>query len=236
MSDTAKESDRLAFLGRLAGGLAHEIKNPLSTMMVTLQLLKEDWAGRAEEPRERRTAQKIDLMLKEVNRLEGILNEFLRYARGAERELEEVDLNEVIQSVLDFVEPEAEKYDVRIRFQGDAASPRCRVEPNLFKQALLNLVINAQHAMEESGGELMVTTTVLSDESQVRVRLVDTGQGIPPEQLDKVFDVYYSTKRRGTGLGLPTAKRFIEEFDGSIQLHSEVGRGTIVNILLPLAG
>ena len=233
MSDTAKESDRLAFLGRLAGGLAHEIKNPLSTMMVTLQLLKEDWAGRAEEPRERRTAQKIDLMLKEVNRLEGILNEFLRYARGAERELEEVDLNEVIQSVL---EPEAEKYDVRIRFQGDAASPRCHVEPNLFKQALLNLVINAQHAMEESGGELMVTTTVQSDESQVRVRLVDTGQGIPPDQLDKVFDVYYSTKRRGTGLGLPTAKRFIEEFDGSIELHSEVGRGTIVNILLPLAG
>lgn len=233
MANEGKQSNRLAFVGQLAGGLAHEIKNPLSTMLVTLQLLKEDWED-STESRGRRTVQKVDLMLKEVNRLEGILNEFLRFASGPEMNLEDVVVNDVIQEVLDFVEPETTRFDIRIRYAPAPDLPTCRIDVNLFKQALFNIVINAQHAMEEDGGELMLKTELIAGQS-VRIQIVDTGKGIPDEVVDRVFDVYFSTKRRGTGLGLATARRFIEEHDGTIELQSEAGKGTIVTVLLPVS-
>jgi signal transduction histidine kinase len=230
MTDGDKQFDRLAFLGSLAGGLAHEIKNPLSTMTVTLQLLKEDWQG-ASDARERRTLQKITLLQKEVNRLEGILNDFLRFARGPVLRVEDCEINELVQEVLDFIEPEATRYGIRVRFHGDRSSPRCRIDRNLVKQAIFNVVINAQHAMEEKGGELIVTTRRSGD--SVRLDFVDTGCGMPPDVLGRIFHVYFSTKKGGTGLGLPTARRYIEEHDGTIEIRSEPEKGTIVTVTLP---
>lgn len=235
MSGSGKQSDRLAFLGQLAGGLAHEIKNPLSTMMVTLQLLKEDWDEET-SPRAMRTRQKLELLLKEVHRLEGILDEFLRYARGADKSLAPCDLNDLVQEVLDFIEPETARFGIRIRFAPAADLPECRVDRNAIKQALFNIVINAQHAMENDGGELIVTTERLADPEAAKLRIVDTGCGIEPDVLTRIFDVYYSTKQRGTGLGLPTSRRFIEEHDGSITVQSDVGRGTAVEVILPISG
>lgn len=225
-----KQSDRLAFLGSLAGGLAHEIKNPLSTMTVTLQLLREDWES-GSSPKERRTVQKIALLQREVNRLEGILNDFLRFARGPVLRPEDCEINEVVQEVLDFIEPEAVRYRVRVHVQLDPGQPRCRIDRNLVKQALFNVVINAQQAMEAGGGELIVRTRREGD--RVRIEIVDTGCGIPANIVDKVFDVYFSTKRGGTGLGLPTARRLIEEHDGEIRVQSDEGKGTILTVLLP---
>jgi len=232
LTEAGKQADRLAFLGRLAGGLAHEIKNPLSTMTVILQLLKEEWAG-AESSRERRTQQRIDLLLMEVHRLEGILNDFLRFARGPQRELTEVDVNSVLQEILDFVEPETTRFGIRTLYQAAPDLPLCRLDRDLFKQALFNVIINAQHAMEEGGGELLVKTSRQGDAA--RIQITDTGCGIPADALGKVFDVYFSTKRRGTGLGLPTARRFIEEHGGTIDVESEEGKGTAVTVMLPIS-
>lgn len=240
MTGSGKQSDRLAFLGQLAGGLAHEIKNPLSTMMVTLQLLKEDWDEET-SPRAMRTRQKLELLLKEVHRLEGILDEFLRYARGADKNLALCDFNDLVQEVLDFIEPETSRFGIRIRFAPAPDLPTCRVDRNAIKQALFNIVINAQHAMENDGGELIVTTEHVKAETfgrqgAVKLRIVDTGSGIEPDVLARIFDVYYSTKRRGTGLGLPTSRRFIEEHDGTIDVQSDVGHGTAVEVVLPVEG
>ncbi len=226
-----KMTDRLEFLGRLAAGLAHEIKNPLSTMTVTLQLLKEDWED-SEERRDRRSLRKIDLLLKEVDRLEGILEDFLRFARDSEKNLTEVDVAEVVQEVLDFIGPEAEKHAIRILNVAEPELPACRLDRNLFKQALLNVLVNAQQAMEDRGGELLIRTKRGGD--SLFVEIVDTGPGMSPAVRERIFDVYYSTKRGGTGLGLPTARRFVEEHGGEIRIESEEGRGTSVTLCLPL--
>ncbi len=228
-----QSSSRLELLGSLAAGLAHEIKNPLSTMTLNLQLLKEDWAD-AQSPRDKKTLAKIDVLQKEVKRLEEILNDFLRFARGPKLAVREADLNAVVEEMLDFVMPETVRQGVHVRCVLDDTLPPVRFDRNVFKQALLNVFLNAQQAMEGSGGELMVTTR--REQSSVRIDVVDTGCGIPTQDLERIFQVYYSTKKTGTGLGLPTARRMIEDHDGAIEVASEVGRGTQVTIRLPIAG
>ena len=226
-----KESDRLAFLGQLAAGLAHEIRTPLSTLQANLQLLQEDF----EEPRddrERRALQRLTLLLKETARLEEILNDFLRFAAGHKLENRPTDLNRVIGEVLEFVTPEATQKKVRVlKSLGDM--PKVSVDGNLFKQALLNLVMNAIQAMP-NGGELIVKTCKWRDFAQVDV--IDTGTGMSAETAAKCFDVYYSTKKTGTGLGLPTARRIVHEHDGTLTVTSEEGKGSCFTIRLPVNG
>ncbi|MBI1852290.1 MAG: two-component sensor histidine kinase [Planctomycetes bacterium] len=228
-----RERSRLEFLGSLAAGLAHEIKNPLSTMTINLQLMKEDWQD-SKSPREKKTLAKIEVLQREVKRLEEVLNDFLRFARGPKLRLRDVDLNAVIREMIDFIAPEAARRHVRVQCAFDETIGPVRLDRNLVKQALLNVILNAQQAMEEAGGELIVTTRC--EGSRARIDVIDTGAGIAPENLPKIFQVYYSTKRTGTGLGLPTARRYVEEHDGAIDVQSEVGRGTQVTITLPRAG
>lgn len=223
-------SERLAFVGTLAGGLAHEIKNPLSTFSINLQLLMEDVQGGKGENR-KKAYSRIHALQREVHRLEDILNDFLRYAKGQKLELENCNINEVVDEVVDFITPEIKQKKILILKSYDIHLPPCRIDINLVKQAILNIVINAEQAMEQ-GGELMIRTSC--DNKFIQIDITDTGSGIPKDSLDKIFQVYYSTKKSGTGLGLPTAKRIIEEHKGMITVQSEENKGSNFSIKLPL--
>ena len=229
-ADRARKAERMAHVGQLAGGLAHEIKNPLSTLSINLQLLDEEW-GSVDTPEGRRLRAKIEVLMAEVHRLEEILSDFLRFARGPELTPEDCDPNQVVSEVLDFIGPEAQLNHIQVRQSLASDVPRCRLDVDLIKQALLNIIINAQQAMPK-GGELMVRTSAA--DGQVAIDITDTGPGIPEEQLEQVFHIYFSTKKGGTGLGLPTAKRIVEDHDGEMLLQSEVGKGTNFQIRLPV--
>jgi signal transduction histidine kinase len=219
-------------LGHLVGGFAHEIKNPLSTIGLQLELLKEEWAEH-DGAREQRACKKIDLLQREVRRLQGILEEFLRYVREPQLELAATDVNTILQEVLDFVEPELIRQGTVIRFHPDPGLPELALDVNQFRQAILNLLINAKQAVAE-GGEVIVETR--GSAAGVRIAITDTGDGMSPDVLARCFQPYFSTKKGGTGLGLPTTKRILEDHGGSIEVQSEPGRGTRFVIDLPLPG
>lgn len=231
---------QVAFLSRLAGGLAHEIKNPLSTMAINLTLLEEEWKraalARSPEhpelsPREQRCMKRVATLKREVQRLEVILDEFLRYARGGEVNRAPKDLVGIVREVLEFVEPQDELATIRHHVDLPSSLPLVMLDEGAFRQALLNLLVNARQAMP-AGGELLVR---LAREGNFAVLTVtDTGVGMDEEALRRCFEVYWSTKKNGTGLGLATTRRIIEEHGGTIDVISELGRGTSFRVVLPL--
>ncbi len=226
----ARQSERLAFVGALASGLAHEVRNPLSTLRLNLQLLAEDLENPGSVPAPRMRS-RVQVLRREVERLNDVLNDYLRFTRQRQLEREPANLNDVLDELLEFVRPEGLRRNVEIRHQFAPDVPRAALDVNLLKQALLNLIVNSFEAMPE-GGELIVQTE--TDGATVTVRLTDTGCGIPPDEVDKVFRVYYSTKQTGTGLGLPTARRIVQEHGGALHLSSQPNRGTQVAITLPV--
>ncbi|MEN8150935.1 MAG: ATP-binding protein [Planctomycetota bacterium] len=231
MTQEERDDRRLAFLGRLAGGLAHEIRNPLSTIAMNLQLLQEDWAD-PETDRERRTVRKLEVLAKEVKRLESILGDFLRYAGRDKLEKLPTRLNDVVEEVLEFMGPKFAEGGVELRFFVGEQLPKILVDRDAVKQVLMNLVLNAIQAMPD-GGELMVRTA-LDAAGAVVLEVTDTGEGIPEELLEKIWDVYYSRRKTGTGMGLPTARRIVEEHDGDMTVVSEHGKGTRFTIRIPV--
>ena len=233
MPDATNERLRAQYaeIAQLAGGLAHEIRNPLSTMQLNLDLLAEDFAE-PESTRDRRALQKIERVRKETLRLGGILEDFLRFARVQELRLEPSDLSEVVDVLRDFHEGQASVQGVVIRTQYDRSLPPVALEVELFKQALLNLTLNALHAMPD-GGELILTTR--RDGDWAALDVTDTGWGIPPAEQERVFDAFYSTRPGGSGLGLPTVRRIVEAHGGTIALESDHGKGTKFTIRLPSA-
>ncbi len=236
-----QKEDRDAFLSRLAGGLAHEIKNPLSTMSINLALLQEEWerAGQVRNPdtpeptpREERSLRRIRTLQREVQRLEHILEEFLHYARGGKVNRRPEDLSRIVQELLEFVEPEDRLAGIRHHVDLQLGLPLVLVDEAQIKQAVLNLLVNARQAMPE-GGELIVRVRRVAND--VELTLTDTGIGMPAEKHERGFDEYWSDKKGGSGLGLATAQRIIQERDGQITVVSEPGRGTSFSIYLPLA-
>lgn len=234
------DPDLVAFLSRTAGGLAHEIKNPLSTIAINLALLEEDWQRAAVQrsqdaaeppPREKRSLKRIATLKREVSRLEQIVDEFLSFVRGAEVNRSPKDLAAIVRETLDFVEPEDEKLGIRHHDDLPVGLPLVLVDEKAFRQALLNLLVNARQAMP-GGGELIVR--LQRHKSWVELTVTDTGVGMQPDELERCFDVYWSTKKKGTGLGLPAVKRIVEEHGGVLDVVSEPGRGTSFSIWLPL--
>jgi len=232
--------DREVFLGRLAAGLAHEIKNPLSTMSINLALLEEEFtrpgrAGGGEAPelsaREKRCMKRVGTLQREISRLEDILGDFLTYARGGEVNRSPHNLIEILRELLDFVQTEDELQEIRHHVDLPSSFPLAIVDPGALRQSLLNLLVNARQAMP-MGGELIVRLE--RDGSHAILTITDTGVGMSPEDLEHCFDAYFSTKKSGTGLGLATTRRIIQEHEGTISVVSEVGRGTSFRIVLPL--
>jgi signal transduction histidine kinase len=231
LSARTKGHDQLVELGHLAGGLAHEIKNPLSTVNMNLKLLAEDIA-RQDDPESQRSLRRLANVQTETARLKDILDDFLRYAGRMELTPEVIDLRRIVGELTDFFAPQADASRVVLRTSLPEQAVRVCVDVNLLKQALLNLMINALQAMP-GGGELLIKLS--SQRRSAVVEVIDTGGGIAPDELPRIFQVYYSTKSHGMGLGLPTTRRIIREHGGTIQVDSQPGKGTRFLITLSLA-
>ena len=219
-------------LTTLVGGLAHEIRNPLSTINVSLQLLKEEWLE-AESPREKRALRKLDVIQAETQRLQEILDDFLRFVRIDELYLKPLDVNAILDEIVEFIGHEVRLKGIEVIRFYDYNLPKVMVDGKFVKQAFLNVLMNAYQAIAE-GGQIMIRTS--PDADGIRIEITDTGPGMPSEVLDKMFKPYYSTKQSGTGLGMPTTRRIIEKHGGTIAVRSEVGHGTSVVVRLPGTG
>lgn len=227
LEEQLRRSERLASLGRLAAGIAHEIRNPLSSIKGFATIL----AGRFEE--DDRSKRIAEVMIQEVERLNRVVTELLDYARPTEIHREPIRCREVIDRTLHLLEESAANQGVVI--ESDVAPPDLEVQldADRFSQALLNLYLNGLQAMERGG-----VLRVLADcrEGRVRFCVVDSGDGIAPEDLPHVFDPYFTTKPAGVGLGLANVHKIVEAHSGSIEVLSTPGNGTTFEITLPASG
>ncbi len=242
----ARTAERLAEVGSMTSGLAHEIKNPLSTIGLNAQLLSEAIEdGVTDGELRTRLTNRVRTLRRETERLKGILSDFLDYAGEIRLHPERVEVNALVGELIDFYAPEAERAGVRLRADLASGAIHARLDTRLIKQALLNLMLNAVQAMGAARssataptGELILRTEALTEEGRevVKIHVIDTGPGIAPENRARIFKPYFTTKSGGTGLGLPTARRAIEGHTGRLDLYSEAGRGTDFTIVLPAAG
>ncbi len=229
--------ERLAQLGTLLAGFAHEVRNPLSTIGLNLQLVLEEFTE-AEGAREKRTHKRLATVHAEVQRLQTILEEFLSFARAPVPEFVAVDLNARVREIVEFHQPEMAEAGVSLRFYPGSDVGQVDVDWKLLRAAIVNLVRNARDATP-SGGEVMIATRSVrppADDGSVGnvlIQVTDTGAGIPDDVKDRVFEPYVSTKKAGTGLGLATVRRVVAEHGGELTMESEVGKGTQFTMALP---
>jgi len=241
-TDKKYHPEQLEELAKLTGELAHEIKNPLSTIKINLKLISEELqvpdvteSGKMSLDKDgqklARARRKIAIIQKETDRLEEILDGFLRYINRAELQLANVNINELVSDMIDFYSPQAYSHSITIR-QGLQNEPLiCKIDARMLKQVILNLFVNAQYAMS-NGGELMIRTD--NQQTNAVIQISDTGCGIDKDILRNIFKPYYSSRPEGMGLGLATARKIVEGHKGTITVNSEPGKGTSFTIKLPL--
>ncbi len=229
MNSEATHQAQYEEIARLAGGLAHEIKNPLSTIRLNMELLAEDMKE-IDTQQARRAARKITVVQRECHRLEELLNDFLRFARAHHLNLEPSDINQVLREAIEFFRPQAAESNIEVieYFANDL--PTVLLDRRSFHRALLNLIINAQQAMPD-GGQLVVRTRPSGDE--VTIDLIDTGCGMDTKTLEHLYDAFYSTKRGGSGLGLAMTRKIIQAHRGRMTVQSEPNCGTQFTLALP---
>jgi signal transduction histidine kinase len=220
--------ERLSALGDLAATVAHEIRNPLNSVSMGLQRLKGEFHPTEDEGE---YARFIELMRGEVARLNSIVEEFLSLARPLEIKPEEVRIDALLQDLAALAESDAESAKVKIDVAASPDLPSARVDRNYFKQLLLNLVLNAIQAMPDGG---RLTLAARTERENLLLTVVDNGAGIPKEVLPRIFEPYFTTKTRGSGLGLVIARRIVEAHGGKLTAESEVGRGSRFQVSLPL--
>jgi signal transduction histidine kinase len=221
--------DQYTEIARLAGSLAHEIKNPLSTIRLNMELLAED-LGEPQTPAQRRALKRVETVQRECQRLQALLDDFLQFAKVRRLHLEPSDLNHEIGDVLDFYAPEADEAGIEIVRYLDPDLPHVLLDREAFRRALLNLILNAKQAMPD-GGQLVVRTAAQGDTAAVY--LIDSGVGMDEHTASKMFEAFFSTKPGGSGLGLPTTQTIIAGHGGRINVQSELGHGTQITIELP---
>jgi len=244
-----KERDRLAALGSMAAGLAHEVKNPLGAIKGAAQLL-EEVGGSADDPAAREF---VGIILEEVNRLDRVVGSFLDYARPHAGNPIPLDLNAAVRRTVQIVSSQIADGAIDVQLDLAGALPRTRMDPEKFRQVLMNLMQNAIQAMD-GRGKITVSTGVrrstrarvaadspsrrnLSDDADlVEASVRDTGPGISPKVLRNLFIPFFTTKSRGTGLGLAISQSIVQNAGGTIEVHSQPGEGTTFTILLPSAG
>jgi signal transduction histidine kinase len=225
LEDQLNVTAKLAALGKLTSGVAHEVKNPLNAMVLQLEILKTKLQDQGEHVKPQ-----VDILSAEIRRLNRVVKTFLDFNRPLELHPVETDVESLVHDVFTLAEPHAQQNNVRLLLQTNDALPRLLVDRDLMKQALLNLVLNGCQAMP-SGGELKVTPHALAD--RLELEIADQGVGIPAEVREKVFSLYFTTKPGGSGVGLAMVYRIIQLHNGSIDFTSEVNRGTTFRITLP---
>ncbi len=227
-------SDKVSALGRFAAGIAHEIKNPLSAMNINVQLLEEELTNNKNIDSESQQIlmRYINIINSETNRLEEIIRNLIDFTKTDKIKKESISIRIIIEQVVNLIEPEAKRRNVEIHQKINIASDECiTCDRNKIKQLLLNLIINSLQAMPAGG---MLTIAVLKNPSFVTIEIADTGIGIKKEEQNKIFDLYYTTKKSGSGLGLSICQRIIEEHNGRLEFISDYGKGTKFTIKLPI--
>lgn len=252
---TLNYSRKLAALGRLMAGVAHEVKNPLNAMTIHLELLKQKLGARQPVvaqavsgygmPPEGRGAEgngpehapdvkrHVDIIANEIRRLDQVVNGFLKFARPDELRLQPIDVSEVVNDVATTVAPEAERSNVTLRAECPRDLPEINADPAMLRQALLNLALNACQAMP-TGGTLRLACRRAA-RNRVEIAVQDSGIGIAPEHLQKIFDLYFTTKEKGSGIGLSMVYRIVQLHDGDVEVQSTPGHGTTFRLLFPQA-
>lgn len=222
--DLLRKSEKLSAVGQLAAGVAHEVRNPLTTIKGFVQILQK----RAPE-----NEGSYEIMLSEVNRIESIINEYLLLAKPQVTKIHKKDFRELLQKIVKLVDTQAvlNKVQITTRFQSDIPLIEC--DENQIKQVFINIVQNAVDAMPD-GGEINISVK-MADWNKVLVRINDQGCGIPEERIAKLGEPFYTTKEKGTGLGLMVSYKIIENHRGSINVSSKPGDGTIVEVILPIS-
>jgi PAS domain S-box-containing protein len=221
-------SERLAALGRITAGVAHEVKNPLNSMRLWLENLKESLPAEADS----NAQQAVQVLDKEIDRLDAVVKRFLDFTRPMEIRLEATQLADILREVIEVAQPQMQKANVQVAQLLPIDVPEVYVDRALLKQAVLNLVLNAVEAMP-GGGKLHLVLSRRGEMAEISVG--DTGKGILPENKQKIFQLFFTTRPGGSGIGLASTFRIVQLHNGSIDFTSEVGRGTTFRIELPLA-
>ncbi|MDR0441971.1 MAG: PAS domain S-box protein [Treponema sp.] len=226
-----RRAESLASLTTLAAGVAHEIKNPLGSISIHLQLLQKALAKNTASSLEKSTDRYFTVLKEEVDRLNRIVVDFLFAVRPMNLDLRKGDINELILQMVELVRVETDQSSIRCLLELDDKLPKILLDERYMKQALLNLIKNAQAAMPD-GGLLTVATSHV--ENEIRISICDTGTGISAENISKIFEPYFTTKETGTGLGLTQVFKIIREHHGEIAVDSAPGEGTDFQITLPI--
>jgi signal transduction histidine kinase len=226
----ARQADKLAALGTLSAGIAHEINNPIGIITSRVEVMLLEAEGE-ELPAELR--KDLDVILRHARRVASITQGLLSFARQSSGVRVPVNLNRVIEEILQLVQKDMDRAQVRVILQRDEALPEIVADANAIGQVLLNLLTNARRAMPD-GGEITIETAHDPEAGSVRLVVRDTGTGIAPEILPKIFDPFFTTKPDGTGLGLSVSHGIIHDHQGSVDVESQVGKGTTFTVTLPV--
>jgi len=221
-------ADRLAAISRVSSGVAHEVKNPLNAILLHVEV------ARAKLSRgDTDVGPQMEIISREILRLDRVVRTFLDFTRPVELNLSNVPLRDLVGEIVDLARPQAAAANIKVLVEQEADGAAVRVDADLLKQAVLNVVVNAMQAMPE-GGDLRFESSVNEDTAEIRV--TDTGTGIPDNLRDEIFRLYFSTKKEGSGIGLAMTFRIVQLHDGTIDFTSEPGKGTTFLIRLPIAG
>lgn len=226
------ESERSKIISMLAAGVAHEIGNPLNSLYLNLQLLQRMF--RKENVDLAEAAESIDASKKEVERLDAILNQFLKALRPAKLHFRPTDLRTVLGEALNFMRHEIENRNVEVKCHWADVLPQIPADEGQLKQAFFNIIKNALQSMPQ-GGTVSIFCE-LNEEQEVEVRIIDTGKGIPPENMTKLFNAFYTTKATGNGLGLMIVERIFRQHGARLSVESVEGKGTCFIIVFPGSG
>ena len=230
MEDRVHLAERLSSLGHLAAGVAHEIRNPLNAIGMGIQRLKREFTP-SEESKRNEFLSFSELILKEIWRVNQIIEQFLALSRPFQLHLKEASPGDLLNHLAALFQEEATSLKITIRAEIDSGLPVIRMDEEKLTQALINIMKNGMQAMEQ-GGVLRIEAHGLRE--SVEITIADSGTGIPPDQMEKIFNYYYTTKEKGIGLGLPIAHRIVEAHQGQLKVESQVGTGTAVTITLPI--
>jgi signal transduction histidine kinase len=222
-------ADRLTAISKVSGGVAHEVKNPLNAILLHVEVARAKLSvGNVQ------VDQEMEIIAREILRLDRVVKTFLDFTRPVELSLSTTPLRGLVDEIVELARPQAQASKIRIEVTQQVEGIEVRVDRDLIKQAVLNVVVNGMQAMSPVGGELRFESSATPEAAEIRIS--DTGPGIPPELREKIFRLYFTTRKEGSGIGLAMTFRIVQLHDGTIDFTSEPGKGTTFLIRLPVVG